>query len=61
MLHRGLGVMESSSEEEEGEGADAALDAAAEEEAELAAAWGTGAMAANPDEEVPLVSEETSR
>lgn len=52
--------MESSSEEEEDD-ADAAVDAAAEEEAELAAAWGAGALAANPDEDVPVVSEDTSR
>ena len=58
-VRRGLGDIESSSEEEE-EG-DAALDAVAEDEAELVAAWGAGALAANPDEEVPLVSEDTSR
>ena len=57
--HRGLVDLESSSEEDEDE--DSALDADAEEEAELAAAWGVGALAANPEEDVPLVSEDTSR
>ena len=51
--------VESSSEEDDD--ADAALAAEDEEGAEIAAAWGAGALAANPDEEVPLINEDTSR
>ena len=51
--------VESSSEEDED--GDAALVAEDERGAEVAAAWGAGALAANPDEDVPLVSEDTSR
>jgi len=50
--------VESSSEEDEDGDAAFAED---EEGAEIAAAWGAGALAANPDEDVPLVSEDTSR
>ncbi len=50
---------ESSSDEEDDD--IGALETNAFASAELATAWGVGALAANPDEDVPLVDEDTSR
>ena len=56
---RGLVDAESSSEEDEVDVG--TLETETTASAGLAAAWGIGALAANPDEDVPLVNEDTSR
>ena len=58
-MHRGLTGPEESSSEDEGDEEDAEQGAIPEDSEEVAnlTEWGVGALAANPDEDIPLADE----